>query len=86
MGWVGHSRLNEWTHEPLEHRIAQARADAQDEWAEELAMGAGAGVEASLLIPAPDADAGLPRLHVDGVPAPGVGARSHSHTPRKDAA
>jgi hypothetical protein len=83
MGWVGHSRLNEWTHEPLEHRIAQARADAQDEWAEELAMGAGAG---EALRPPSHAhrsateSAGLAARHVSGLPA--AGARSHSH--RKD--
>jgi hypothetical protein len=82
MGWVGHSRLNEWTHEPLEHRIAQARADAQDEWAEELAMGAGAG-EVSLSPAEPqgaDPATGLAARHVSGLPDAGV--RSHSH--RKD--
>jgi hypothetical protein len=78
-------RIPEWVHEPLEHRTARVMADLSDDFAEELAMGAGAGVEASLLIPAPDADAGLPRPHVDGVPAPGVGARSHSH-PRHEGA
>jgi ribosomal protein S18 acetylase RimI-like enzyme len=55
MGWVGPSRLNEWSHEPLEHRIQQARTEAADEWADEFAQGlvagAGAGPEAHIAHP-----------------------------------
>ena len=40
---MGFTLRDQWIHEPLEHRIAQSRADAQDDHAEELAMGAGAG-------------------------------------------
>jgi hypothetical protein len=84
---MGFSLRNEWIHEPLEHRIAQARADAQDDWAEELAMGAGAGTGAPHLPEPEDANHahGLAAQHATGgVP---TGARSHSHSPhRRDAA
>jgi hypothetical protein len=76
MGW---SLRHEWTHEPLEHRIAQARTEAQDNWAEELAAGAGVEPEA-LHIPRALRSAtptGLAAPATCGVPD-GPGARSRS--------
>jgi hypothetical protein len=83
---VGFSLRDQWIHEPLEHRIAEARAAAQDDYAEELAMGASAD-EAH---PSPSETrgatlgTGLAARHVTGG-LPDVGARSHSHNPLEDA-
>jgi hypothetical protein len=79
-------RIPEWVHEPLEHRNARVLADLSDDWAEEMAMGAGADEASESPSFTPDANhaPGHPRLHVDEVPD--VGARSHSHTHRRDAA
>ena len=82
-------RIPEWVHEPLEHRNARIVADLADDWAEELAMGAGADERAHALPDPVDAnhDTGRAARHV-GTPGH-VGARSHSHPTiehRKDAA
>jgi hypothetical protein len=79
-------RIPEWVHEPLEHRNARVMDDLSDAWAEELAMGAGAGTGVPHLPEPEDANHahGLAAQHATGgVP---TGARSHSHTLTEEAA
>jgi hypothetical protein len=82
MGW---SLRHEWTHEPLEHRIAQARADAQDEYAEDLAA-AGGGVPSPPISHAtggtPHSDLTRPSSRVSRTPG---GATTGSRNNRKAA-
>jgi hypothetical protein len=73
-------RIPDWCHEPLEHRNARVMDELSDDWATELAMGAGADERAHALPDPVDAkhDTGRAARHV-GTPGH-VGARSHSHT------
>jgi hypothetical protein len=80
MGWYSHTRLGEWAHEPLDFHNARVMDDLSDDWAEELAAGAGAG-EASLSPSFTPRSAtvrtGFVARHVSDVPAAGARSRSH---------